>query len=515
MFLEEARLSARLDPALFGSFKVDLVAVTRAGVRPDRGTVLFGSPSLFQRLYMKASRPQPLPGHTTALASLFGPSLAFATTPFNSVDPLVAHGANVFFNKKFGGNGRVCATCHPADHNFTIDPNYISTLAPDDPLFVAETVPALAANFEKPKLLRGLGLILENPDGFDDLGHKFVMRGVPHLLGLSRYLEPGNQSIPPNQRTGWGGDGAPGSGTLREFATGAVIAHYTKTLNRVPGVDFRLPTDFDLDGLEAFLLGLGRQDNPDIANTHLKDPVAQKGNELFQGDNASCTTCHVDGGANQSDGKSHTFDIGLGRLPNHPANLIDPGNLPPDGGFGRDPVNDAHTGEFLGYGLNGQIRFKTFPAIEAVNTPPFFHNNAVSTIEEAVNYYNSDAFKASFAGQFFTIDLAPTEVEAIAVFLRVMDSLENIRSSSVLVQGAIEEHDTATAQRLINFAIANTKDSFGVLEARHLHQSAVFRLKVALNKQLQAATVSDATARNALLSRSLQLMSLAKGEMVE
>lgn len=64
------------------------------------------------------------------------------------------------------GRDRTCATCHREDNNLTIDPEFIATLPPNDPLFVAEFVPALANNFEKPVLMRKLGLILENVDGF-------------------------------------------------------------------------------------------------------------------------------------------------------------------------------------------------------------------------------------------------------------------------------------------------------------------------------------------------------------
>src|SRR5439155_1204409 len=88
------------------------------------------------------------------------------------------------FRETFNGNGRTCGTCHPAENNFTIDPKFIATLPPNDPLFVAEFTPALAQHFEKPELMRKVGLILENLDGFDDLPNKFVMRGVPHITNL-------------------------------------------------------------------------------------------------------------------------------------------------------------------------------------------------------------------------------------------------------------------------------------------------------------------------------------------
>lgn len=43
---------------------------------------------------------------------------------------------------------------------------------------------------------------------------------------------------------------------LRAFATGAGIQHFTKTLARVPGVGFRLPTGEELDALENIRSGI-------------------------------------------------------------------------------------------------------------------------------------------------------------------------------------------------------------------------------------------------------------------
>lgn len=86
-----------------------------------------------------------------------------------------------------------------------LGPAFIATLAPNDPLFAAEFVPALRENFENPRLMREFGLILENLDGFDDLPNKFVRRGVPHTLALRAPV-----ASPQGPRTGWSGDGAPG-----------------------------------------------------------------------------------------------------------------------------------------------------------------------------------------------------------------------------------------------------------------------------------------------------------------
>src|SRR5437016_12924218 len=107
-----------------------------------------------------------------------------ASPPADRLSQLIAKGRDLFFNETFAGNGRTCGTCHPAENNFTIDPAFIATLPKDNPLFVAEFNPDLNENFENPALMREFGLILENLDGFDDLKNKFVMRGVPHTLGL-------------------------------------------------------------------------------------------------------------------------------------------------------------------------------------------------------------------------------------------------------------------------------------------------------------------------------------------
>ena len=82
---------------------------------------------------------------------------------------LVAQGRQVFVKEKFDGNGRACGTCHVESNNFTIDPAFIATLPRTDPLFVAENNPSLAADFEKPDLMRRFGFFVENADGFDDL----------------------------------------------------------------------------------------------------------------------------------------------------------------------------------------------------------------------------------------------------------------------------------------------------------------------------------------------------------
>ena len=228
------------------------------------------------------------------------------TPPPAPEDPLVLQGEDLFFNETFSGNGRTCGACHRAEDNFGISPAFVATLPDDDPLFVAESNSVLANNFENPILMRKFAMILENQDGFDDLDNNFNMRGVPHTLALPTSIDSRE-----GPRTGWSGDGAPGDGSLRSFAVGAVIQHFTRTLDRVDGVDFRLPTDEELDALEAFQLSLGRREDPSLP-LNLTSEVASRGQAIFL-DNTlgKCNACHFNAGAN---GDPNIFGPGAGGL---------------------------------------------------------------------------------------------------------------------------------------------------------------------------------------------------------
>jgi mono/diheme cytochrome c family protein len=389
-------------------------------------------------------------------------------SPPSPPDPdaeLIAKGKEIFFNETFNGNGRTCGSCHPAENNFAIDPAFIATLPDDDPLFVAEFNPALSENFENPRLMREFGLIIENLDGFDDLANKFTLRGVPHTLGLRFTID---SSLGP--RTGWSGDGAPGDGSLRSFATGAVIQHFTKTLNRVAGVDFRLPTDEEFDALEAFQFSLGRQQELTLP-LPLKGTVAKKGQELFNDLTiGKCSACHFNAGANFNPNLAFpasgnlNFNTGVEDLPDQPQDLT--GELvPPDDGFGTP----------------GDGTFNTPSLVEAADTGPFFHNNSIETIEGAVAFYDGESFNNSPAGQLIIqatgsgIEIDGTQVVAIAAFLRVINALENIRQSIELLDKFASKNfrTVKEGEDLLDRALAETKDSSMVLKSGGLHPEAV------------------------------------------
>jgi hypothetical protein len=323
--------------------------------------------------------------------------------------------------------------------------------------------------------MREFGLILENLDGFDDLENRFTMRGVPHVLGLRSSV-----ASPQGPRTGWSGDGAPGDGSLRSFAIGAVIQHLTKTLNRVAGVDFRPPTDDELDAIEAFMLSLGRQKDLELPLA-LKGTVPKRGQEIFLDNNlGKCNVCHRNAGANLADANNANFNTGVEDLPDQPARPTGE-RVPRDDGLGR-PGDDT---------------FNTPPLVEAADTGPFFHNNAIQTIEGAVGFYNGQAFNNSPSGRFLAstdpngvgIRLDGTQVVAVAAFLRVINALENIRQSIELLQATepLGFPKREEAKRLLRRAASETKDSINVLAGGGLHPEAVAELERARRLTERAA----------------------------
>ena len=200
-----AGLSTNLGKDAFANFDMDLIIVTKAGKNPTEDRTLIGTTSLFHRMYRSAQQGQfgvladadpippapPAPDNRSFLQRVvdaISPTASAQIGPIpNPTTPLqqsITRGRASFFNETFNGNGRTCGTCHRENGNLTIDPEFIDDLAPNDPLFVAEFVPALANNFENPVLMRKFGLILENADGFGNLASNFVMRGVPHTLAL-------------------------------------------------------------------------------------------------------------------------------------------------------------------------------------------------------------------------------------------------------------------------------------------------------------------------------------------
>ncbi len=408
---------------------------------------------------------------------------------------LVERGREIFFNETFAGNGRTCGTCHRAEDNFGLSTALIATLPPDDPLFVAESNPGLTHGFEAPRQMRANGLILENLDGFEDLDNKFTLRGVPHTLALRTSVASAD-----GPRTGWSGDGAPGDRTLRSFAVGAVIQHFPKTTNRIAGVDFRLPSEEELDALEAFMLTLGRQADLTLPLA-LIDQRVLRGQTLFLDNNvARCNVCHFNAGANANPAifgenvGNRNFNTGVEDLPDLLSHVL---------GDPRPPRDD-------GFNIPGDGTFNTPPLVEAADTAPFFHYNARATIEEAVAFYNTDAFNNSPSGRAGRIALTQEQVNDISAFLRALNALENIRQSEAYVREASERGHVRGAESAA-LAREEIRDAVEVLTAVGLHVDAVAEL----NQALRYAAPADPYVWAPDLRRALTALQRARDRILE
>jgi mono/diheme cytochrome c family protein len=375
---DKAWLDAKI--AGLAEFQLDMIVLARRDGTPGQDGVLYGTTSLFQKIYH-------YPNHSTSWKqvaqggfSLIRTAKATGITPpnfFSDLDSdLVNRGRDLFFNETFKGNGRSCGTCHREDDNMALGLKTIANLPDDDPLFIVEQPTRADGSpnplyndyrMEKPALMRKLGLILENLNGFREIDGSFTtrvnMRAATHVLSVRTTLAPppavafDDGTLPVDaddlvfaERTGWSGDGTPTSfhkdffesngrdltGSLRDFVIGAIIQHYPLTLDR-SGLavdefgnprqpDFRFATEEELDAIEAFMLSISRQqENDDLNTITLADEVADRGRLNYMGFNVfdpdpndgrpplNCNSCHFNGGANTDP----TFAFVAGVTPNH------------------------------------------------------------------------------------------------------------------------------------------------------------------------------------------------------
>jgi len=332
--------------------------------------------------------------------------------PIGSVaaDPLVELGERLFAEETFGGNGRTCATCHAADESFGMAPQGIASLFaadPLDPLFIAENDPALAT-LENPCLMRQgneRALFLENVDGF---ASPPVFRGSPHMLNIG-LTGPYGQS----------GEVA----NLRDFPTAAIEQHFTQTMARNPGPDFRLPTSNELDALEAFMGSITFPTDGDLdldrmilyAVSQGADAAAiQRGRSLFFGEVAQCSRCHSGPALADADGSLGT---GTGNL-DFDTGVVNLGVNNNDGCFG----GPGDPGVPLPAEAGGRRKFSTPPLLGVANTAPFFHDNSSDTLFDAVSFYVSATFLTSPAAAL----LPQPSIFSIADTLDIVAFLEAI-----------------------------------------------------------------------------------------
>lgn len=222
---------------------------------------------------------------------------------------------------------------------------------------------------------QGRALILENIDGFPPAVP--VFRKSPHIVNASRTAPFGFSGDIPD---------------LRTFSTGAVTQHFTRTLARSSAgaaPDFRSPTTGELAYLEAFMLAqefpAGSDPNKFDLDRFSTTAQQRRGRTAFFGA-AKCSRCH--GGPvlaattvsilGKSVGVNASFNTGV---VNQAINGAGPG---------RDNLRPTE--------LNGAREFSVPQLLNVPNLAPFFHDASASTLNDAVNFYDTPAFNGSPAG---------------------------------------------------------------------------------------------------------------------
>ena len=503
-------------PGLFESFEIDLVVIAPPGRTPAESRLLVGTRSFFERLYTRTrvaretarARNDRLFGPAALLAALSPrPAEADSTVLVSHglVSQAAADGADLFFRGTFEGNGRTCGTCHRAENNLALDVDFIATLPATDKLFIADHASEAGGvpGLERSRLLRSHGQILMNSDGFDDPTGKFVMRASQHTLSLATSVRsPDERNFV--QRTGWGGDASPGSGALRLLPNAAVKQHFTKTLDRVDGVDFFLPSDDQLDKMEAFMLAGGRLSELDLRNVRLTDAGAQAGRATF---GSFCNRCHLNAGATIGGGFNFNFTTGVERAPD-PSQAVEA--HPRDGGFGTTRLDCDGDGRLDCF---GDSSFNVPPLIEAADTEPFFHNHSAATIEDAVRFYTTDAFTDG------ALPLSGTAILNVGAFLRVLNAAFNSsisiqRNTAAMTLEASRDGSTrGTVNMLLALSSSEAADAVEVLNARRLHPKSVKLLRDAISMNGRAIKATRTDARQALIRRALDNIKAAKGQL--
>jgi len=113
------------------------------------------------------------------------------------------------------------------------------------------------------------------------------------------------------------------------------------------------------------------------------------------------------------------------------------------------------------------------------------------------------------------IRLDATQVVAVAAFLRVINTLENIRQSLELLtqSAALNFLERARGLQLLEQAVSETGDSIRVLSGGGLHPEAVARLVEA--QRLAERAASSLFNRRALTREAITAQELARSQLIE
>ena len=152
-----------------------------------------------------------------------------------------------------------------------------------------------------------------------------------------------------------------------------------------------MPTSEELDAMATFMESIqlpadGIFDETNEFDRFVSTAAQQRGRDLFFGEAAKCSVCHSgrvlassDGRFGTSSGMNESFNSGVSNL------TVNTDDVLP-------------TEQEIGQAGNTR-KFSTPPLMGVKNTGPFFHDNSVSSLLDAIKFYDSGAFNASPAFQ--------------------------------------------------------------------------------------------------------------------
>src|SRR6185503_8140647 len=118
-----------------------------------------------------------------------------------------------------------------------------------------------------------------------------------------------------------------------------------------------------------------------------------------------------------------------------------------------------------------------------------------------------------FGPQVGGINLEATEVAAVGAFLRVINALENIRSSINIETRARNAKFLNDSVDLIKLSISELEDAVDVLHGAGLHPEAQQKLRQAIDLDRQAMVTNSRSARQSLLDQAIALKVGARTDM--
>jgi cytochrome c peroxidase len=305
---------------------------------------------------------------------------------------------------------------------------------------------ACTNQLEQPGLMRtsvdttnfpqGRGLILENIDGFTNPhSSNHVFRKSPGLDNAKRTAPFGLSGL------------IGGAANLGDFATGAVKQHFPRTISRVEGVDFRLPSADERAAIDAFQQSRNVPADENFNLDRFATTAAQiAGRTAFFG-TAKCSKCHSGPVLADTDGS----------IPGKT------GNADFNTGVDFMPINTG--GDLLPMEAGGLREFNTPALFNVKNHAPFFHNGSAATLRQAVEFYSSGPFLGSPAateigGLNFT---NPTDVDNVIAFLEGLAVRPYTVTAGPIAFGTRDLAAGATATQAVT--ITNTSGSALTLTA--------------------------------------------------